>query len=514
MLKFIDLITNNYFLKQKLKVTGQSSPVRRLTDNWQGQSEIGKKIINGKTNPKLIKDFNKFNFLRDLKAEGSIKSRSIARSLVSNWIDERHNLLSKEFDSQIMAERITCWSFNFSWFAESGELDLQKKILYSIALQIKYLEIKLTETNNHLEKIIIIKGILVAKSILFDDIINIDELLNLIDEKLEILTNVDGGHSSRSPVLQINLLRHLIEIRSVVGILKNVHAENLHKQTIKMGEFCRSFQMPNGHFAWFHGGSLVPKDIIKQTLNRIGYKNKIFQVAKDTGFCRLSNMDSLVFVDIGLKPIVSTNTKASLFAFEFFYKKEKIISNLGELINSNIKSAKNSLASSAAHSTLNIDDRNNIDLTGKRKTEILNVKYGKTKDGNLLDITHSGYNTIFGINHKRQIYLSNKKNEIRGKDEIINLGNIGTIPKRANIHFHLDPNIELIQTRSGSILLKHSKGFVWKMSSDNQDIDIKDSVMFTPKGPVPCKEIMINMKLEKIRAYKFISCNWAFQLQK
>ena len=514
MLKFINLITNNYFLKQKLKVTGQSSPVRRLTDNWQGQSEIGKKIINGKTNIKLIKDFNKFNFLRDLKAEGSIKSRSIARSLVSNWIDERHNLLSKEFDSQIMAERITCWSFNFSWFAESGELDLQKKILYSIALQIKYLGIKLTETNNHLEKIIIIKGILVAKSILFDDIINIDELLNLIDEKLEILTNVDGGHSSRSPVLQINLLRHLIEIRSVVGILKNVHAENLHKQTIKMGEFCRSFQMPNGHFAWFHGGSLVPKDIIKQTLNRVGYKNRIFQVAEDTGFCRLSNMDSLVFVDIGLKPIVSTNTKASLFAFEFFYKKEKIISNLGELINSNIKSAKNSLASSAAHSTLNIDDRNNIDLTGKRKTEILNIKYGKTKDGNLLDITHSGYNTIFGINHKRQIYLSNKKNEIRGKDEIINLGNIGTIPKKANIHFHLDPNIELIQTRSGSILLKHSKGFVWKMSSDNQDIDIKDSVMFTPKGPVPCKEIMINMKLEKIRAYKFISCNWAFQLQK
>ena len=315
-------------------------------------------------------------------------------------------------------------------------------------------------------------------------------------------------------MFQINLLRHLIEIRSVVGILKNVHAENLHKQTIKMGEFCRSFQMPNDHFAWFHGGSLVPKDIIKQTLNRVGYKNRIFHVAEDTGFCRLSNMDSLVFVDIGLKPIESTNTKASLFAFEFFYKKEKIISNLGELINSNIKSAKNSLASSAAHSTLNIDDRNNIDLTGKRKTEILNVKYGKTKDGNLLDITHSGYNTIFGINHKRQIYLSNKKNEIRGKDEIINLGNIGTIPKRANIHFHLDPNIELIQTRSGSILLKHSKGFVWKMSSDNQDIDIKDSVMFTPKGPVPCKEIMINMKLEKIRAYKFISCNWAFQLQK
>ncbi len=514
MLKFIDLITNNYFLKKKLKVDEHNSPVRRLTDNWQGNSEIGKTIVNGKTNPKLIKDFNRFYFLRDLKAEGSIKARSIARSLVSNWINEKRNLLSKEFDSQIMAERVTCWSFNFSWFAESGELDLQKKILYSIALQTKYLEIKLRETNNHLQQIIIIKGILVAKSILFDDIIIIYELLNIIDQKLETLTNNDGGHTSRSPVLHINLLRHLIEIRSIVGILKNVDAENLHKKTIKMGEFCRGFQMPNDCFAWFHGGSLVPKDIIKQTLNRIGYKNRIFQLAEDTGFCRLSNMDTVVFVDVGLKPIVSTNTKASLFAFEFFYKKEKIISNLGELTKSSIKSAKSSLASSAAHSTLNIDDRNNIDLTGKRKTEILEVKYGKTKNGNLLDLTHSGYKTIFGINHKRQIYVSNKKNEIRGKDVIINLGNMGSIPKMASIHFHLNPSIELIKTRSGSILLNHLKGFVWKMTSDNQDIVIRDSVMFTPKGPTPCKEIMIIMKLEKIRAYKMISCNWAFQLQK
>ena len=115
---------------------------------------------------------------------------------------------------------------------------------------------------------------------------------------------------------------------------------------------------------------------------------------------------------------------------------------------------------------------------------------------------------------KDRYIFQTKKNEIRGKDEIINIGNIGTIPQKANIHFHLDPKIDLIQTRSGSILLKHSKGFVWKMTTDNKDINIRDSVMFTPKGAIPCKEIMINMKLEKIRAYKNISCNWAFQLQK
>ena len=57
------------------------------------------------------------------------------------------------------------------------------------------------------------------------------------------------------------------------------------------------------------------------------------------------------------------------------------------------------------------------------------------------------------------------------------------------------------------------KGFVWKMTSNVKDIEIQDSLMFTPNGPMPCKEILIKVNLEKIRAYKMISCNWAFQLQ-
>ena len=111
---------------------------------------------------------------------------------------------------------------------------------------------------------------------MYEDVESINNLISLIDEALLYLINEDGGHVSRSPVLQIELLRHLVEIRSVIAILKNIDAETLHKKTLKMGEFCRSFQMPNGNFAWFNGGSLVSKDLIKQTLDRIGYKNKIF----------------------------------------------------------------------------------------------------------------------------------------------------------------------------------------------------------------------------------------------
>ena len=149
-----------------------------------------------------------------------------------------------------------------------------------------------------------------------------------------------------------------------------------------------------------------------------------------------------------------------------------------------------------------------------RKTKVFNIKYGTTKDGNLLDATHSGYELMYGVFHRRQIYVGKKTLEIKGRDEIINVDNIGSTPKSANIRFHVYPDIDLIKTRDGSILLNHKKGFVWKLYAGNQNLISQDSVMFTPEGLVKCKQIIINLNLEKIRAYKTISCDWLLTLQK
>ena len=120
---------------------------------------------------------------------------------------------------------------------------------------------------------------------------------------------------------------------------------------------------------------------------------------------------------------------------------------------------------------------------------------------------------IFGVHHRRRIYLSKNKGEIRGQDDILNFKNIGSIPKRANIRFHLHPEINLIKVRNGSRLLKHKKGFIWKMITDNKDIVTQESIMFFPSGPQKCQQIIIYLNLENIRSNKIESCNWAFELQ-
>ena len=85
-------------------------------------------------------------------------------------------------------------AFSYTWFAESGELNFQKKLLNSIAFQAKYLELKLEKCIDSLERIIIIKGIIIGKSILYEEIKNISNLIELIDIELQFLINKDGGH--------------------------------------------------------------------------------------------------------------------------------------------------------------------------------------------------------------------------------------------------------------------------------------------------------------------------------
>ena len=85
MLKLIDVITNNYFLKQKLKVTIPKTPVRRLTDSWQGSTKSGKRLLSNPINKKTISDFTYLD-LSQIKGNCLKLSTSISLKLQNLWI--------------------------------------------------------------------------------------------------------------------------------------------------------------------------------------------------------------------------------------------------------------------------------------------------------------------------------------------------------------------------------------------------------------------------------------------
>ncbi len=172
-----------------------------------------------------------------------------------------------------------------------------------------------------------------------------------------------------------------------------------------------------------------------------------------------------------------------------------------------------SLASTAAHSTLSIDDRNNFDLSNNRKLEYLNVKKNINNLGDLIEVEHSGYNYAFGVNHKRTIFVKKNGLDLRGIDEIISVKNSGIIPQEAKIRFHLSSNLNAFKLRNGKILLKHDDGLMFHFLSTH-NTKIEKTIIFHDNVRYNSNQIIIHVPLNDIKNIKIKKCNWSFKFEK
>ena len=126
----INLFSNkikNYLFKKNLKFIDADDPHFIFSDIWSGNSQNGELITNAKYPINEIQNIDNFDFLRDLKSCGILKTRSIARKIVNHWIDNNKNLFSQSFKPNLIAKRITIMCMTYSWYAKSGDIKFQKK---------------------------------------------------------------------------------------------------------------------------------------------------------------------------------------------------------------------------------------------------------------------------------------------------------------------------------------------------------------------------------------------------
>ena len=108
MINLFSNVIQNYLFKKKLKFIGTDDPHIIFSDIWSGNSQNGELITNAKYPINEIQNIDNFNFLRDLKSCGILKTRSIARKIVNHWIDNNKNLNDYGVDS-IIAMELSNW---------------------------------------------------------------------------------------------------------------------------------------------------------------------------------------------------------------------------------------------------------------------------------------------------------------------------------------------------------------------------------------------------------------------
>jgi uncharacterized heparinase superfamily protein len=156
-------------------------------------------------------------------------------------------------------------------------------------------------------------------------------------------------------------------------------------------------------------------------------------------------------MDVGAPPNNPTPTMgcAGTLSFELSISKQRLVVNCG-VPKSGHQKIISAFRGTAAHSTLTLAYMNSSQISvvggfGPRVAERMETLRHKVDKNTLVEAAHNGYLAPFGLIHKRALFLSADKNELRGEDTLS-----GQTVTNASISFHLHPNVQASLVEAGN----------------------------------------------------------------
>ena len=499
-------------------------------DLWRGVATRGQPLVSGNHPVEThAEGWHRFSWLRDMREFGGSQSRTMARRLVIEWVNQYGRWAADEWHPSIIASRLKSIVMLWGWFGESAALSQQQMMVTSIAVQLDCLKRDwrgLTDTDDRIEAL----AAIIITGLFLDPDFDIDGYATILSDNLSGRVLADGGHVSRRPDRHLRLLTCLIEARTALAAAKawredfpktaQETLEILDDSIIRMGATGRMWRHVDGSLMAIPGALEVDHDMFEQVLLRAGPNGKVTHHAGDSGFIRLASGRSVLLMNSAPSPWVNTaeqTADAGVLAIEFSNGTNRIIINAGQRDNLTETSPDLALAlaGSAAHSTLAIDQLNAADTEkGERRATGKESATGPVEGGIAAIADHDGYESTHGVLHTRRVFLATGGYELRGEDQIRYTGLPGAIPQEAVIRFHLHPRINASLSIGGTVMLRlPGAAASWVFKTTNGKLSVEDSIMLGPEGLEKTSQITLSVSLEGLRTKGLITTRWGLRRQ-
>jgi uncharacterized heparinase superfamily protein len=301
--------------------------------------------------------------------------------------------------------------------------------------------------------------------------------LKTLERELSVQILPDGGHLSRSPSLQLQVLQDLIDTRVVLRA-GQIEVPGALKEAIeRMAPMLRFFRHGDRRLALFNDSLEEDGVLIDLVLTRSETKGRAPAHAPDTGFERLQVSKSLVLVDTGKPPPrgFDDHAHAGTLSFEFSHERERIIVNCGAYRGPKPNWWRVARAS-AAHSVLVVADTNSVEIRadgvlGRIPTSVARER-AEHEGQQWVSATHDGYRERFGLIYARQLFLSADGEDLRGEDRLTGLPGAAFA-----VRFHLHPAVQASLARdANAALLRPPSGIVWRLRAAGAEMSLGESV--------------------------------------
>ena len=414
----------------------------------------------------LARAMHGFLWLGDLKANGSDEARARARALVISWILVNRRWSPLAWEPPVVGRRLASWLAASDFLLHRVGGDERARFLELAGRQARHLAHSAGHVEGTADAFATVSGEVAAALCL--GAVPLPPALRRLNREIARQILRDGGHAQRDPAVHVDVLRQFLDLRSALNNAGEPLPGLLVDAIERMAPMLRAYRHGDGRLALFHGAKEGDRTLFDALLAASKVATSAPRSAPQSGFERLSAGRTLAIIDVGAPP---AQGHASPLAFEMSHGRERLVVNCGGYRGDDPRWL-SALRSTAAHSTLSVEDANAIDITwlGARPIRTWSTLQ-ETEGASWLEASHDGYRRRFGLTHRRRLYLADSGADLRGEDRLE-----GGAGRNFRLRFHLHPDVQAkLGEDRASVSLRTASGVEWRFLSVGGSLDLEES---------------------------------------
>lgn len=433
-----------------------------------------------------------FLWLRDLRAVGSDAARMKARALATAWIagaGRGHAVAQRE---DVLGNRVSALLCHWDFLAESAEEGFRASVMAQIVEDSGALAAALPAEMMDARAFAALRGLAVAGVALPGAEAYLARALRFLEQEIARQVLPDGGHVERSPAALLAVLQDLLEIRGLVGAVRQPVPEGLAAAIERMTPALAALRHGDGGPVLFNGTREDLAGALSAAFSQAPPRGRAAPRLIQTGFERLAAGRTVLVIDTGAPPPKGQDrlSHAGTLAFEMSVGRDRLIVNCGAAPAAGA-AWRDALRATAAHSTLVIADVNSSELREGglgRRPEQVSVQRHEASGAHWLDASHDGWKKPFGAIHRRRLYLGESGEDIRGEDSIE-----APTPQPFSIRFHLHPDVDASLQQDGSgVLLRTPSGTGWVLRAEGARLALEESIYAGAAEPRRSEQVVLS----------------------
>ena len=436
---------------------------------------------------------HKFEWLRDAAAApDQERARARVQTIVHDWISLNPHWSPIVWRADVMGERIAMWLEYYDLFFAKGSKSFRALVMRSLSHQLAHLSRVWNKEADGVARIRALKGMIYGAVCIPNGDKKLIAALRKLEFEIGRQIGQDGGHAERSPGAHHQFLRHLVDLRAVLLAAQKPAPETLQSAIDRMAPLLRFYRHQDGGLSLFNGTREESAPNIDATLIKADARGQSPRSAPYAGFERLLSGRLLLLADTGAPPQREFDrfSHAGTLSFEMSVGRERVIVNCGSA-QSTETPWYTAQRTTAAHSTLSIEDRNSSELLENggigRRPQTVSCERLDDEEHLSFTASHDGYGHAFGVVHLRQIKLAKHSELILGSDRLIGEGLHSFC-----IRFHLHPDVTVSIAHGGeSGLFKLAKGGGWRFKVSGAAMRLEESIYLGGSRPRRSKQIVL-----------------------